>query len=257
MPVDDSNQAQADSWTASGTMWTAMRDRFDAQAGAHGVAAIDALAPTAGEYVIDVGCGAGTTTLQLAERVGDTGERVDTGGQFATVMNAETIQPGEKQAPEPGRQPLAAAEVNDVDLAARGQAIRGVVQRLAPVTGVCGHPRFGRVSIEPLNIETRSPRVEAIPGGVRDDHALAELFPQGCDVGLDRRARRGWRLTGPEAIDEDLGRNRPPVVQSEDREQAPMGRPHQRPPVLTADTDRPQHPEEHPSIGGGPALIHS
>jgi SAM-dependent methyltransferase len=73
MPVDDSNQGQAEFWAESGTMWTALRDRFDAQVGAHGVAAIDALAPSAGEYVIDIGCGAGTTTLQLAERVGVTG----------------------------------------------------------------------------------------------------------------------------------------------------------------------------------------
>jgi SAM-dependent methyltransferase len=73
MPVHDSNQGQAEFWAESGTMWTALRDRFDAQTGAHGLAAIDALAPTAGEYVIDIGCGAGTSTLQLAERVGETG----------------------------------------------------------------------------------------------------------------------------------------------------------------------------------------
>jgi SAM-dependent methyltransferase len=73
MPVDDSNQSQADFWAASGTMWTALRDRFDAQTGAHGLAAIDALAPAAGEHVIDIGCGAGTSTLQLAERVGEKG----------------------------------------------------------------------------------------------------------------------------------------------------------------------------------------
>lgn len=73
MPIDDSNQAQADYWAASGSMWTMLRDRFDAQAGAHGLAAIDALAPAPGEFVIDIGCGAGTTTLQLAERVGPEG----------------------------------------------------------------------------------------------------------------------------------------------------------------------------------------
>jgi SAM-dependent methyltransferase len=73
MPVDDSNRGQAEFWAASGTMWTKLRDRFDAQAGAHGLAAIDALALSGGEYVIDIGCGAGTSTLQLRERVGETG----------------------------------------------------------------------------------------------------------------------------------------------------------------------------------------
>lgn len=74
MPIDESNRGQAEFWAASGAMWTALRDRFDAQTGIHGVAAIDALKPSAGEYVVDIGCGAGTTTLQLAERVGDTGK---------------------------------------------------------------------------------------------------------------------------------------------------------------------------------------
>ena len=74
MPVDDSNQQQADFWIASGPMWTKLRDRFDDQAGKHGLAAIDALAPMAGEVVIDIGCGAGTSTLQIADRVGSQGQ---------------------------------------------------------------------------------------------------------------------------------------------------------------------------------------
>lgn len=73
MAVDESNQAQADFWESSGAQWVAMRDRFDRQASAHGVAAIDALAPAPGDRVIDIGSGAGTSTLQLAERVGESG----------------------------------------------------------------------------------------------------------------------------------------------------------------------------------------
>ena len=72
--VDESNQAQADFWATAGTLWTALRDRFDSQANEHGLAAIEALKPTAGERVIDIGCGAGTTTVQLAGRVGPDGE---------------------------------------------------------------------------------------------------------------------------------------------------------------------------------------
>lgn len=73
MSVHDSNQAQADFWTAAGPLWTKQRDRFDAQASDYGLAAIDALAPSAGERIVDIGCGAGTSTVQLAERVGDQG----------------------------------------------------------------------------------------------------------------------------------------------------------------------------------------
>lgn len=73
MTVHESNQTQADFWTAAGTMWTALRDRFDSQVNEHGLAAIDALAPAPGETVIDIGCGAGTSTVQIADRVGDEG----------------------------------------------------------------------------------------------------------------------------------------------------------------------------------------
>ena len=73
MSVHESNQIQADFWNAAGTLWTAMRDRFDDQVSHHGLAAIDALAPVQGETIIDIGCGAGTATLQIAARVGESG----------------------------------------------------------------------------------------------------------------------------------------------------------------------------------------
>lgn len=73
MGVDDSNRVQADFWAAAGSMWTADRDRFDRQVDHHGRAAIDALAPARGERVIDIGCGAGSTTLAIAEAVGPEG----------------------------------------------------------------------------------------------------------------------------------------------------------------------------------------
>ncbi|MEM7272001.1 MAG: class I SAM-dependent methyltransferase [Actinomycetota bacterium] len=73
MGIADSNQVQADFWAAAGTMWIADRHRFDRQVDHHGQAAIDALAPAAGERVIDIGCGVGSTTLAIAEAVGPTG----------------------------------------------------------------------------------------------------------------------------------------------------------------------------------------
>jgi ubiquinone/menaquinone biosynthesis C-methylase UbiE len=41
-----------------------------------GLAAIDALEPTKGEQVLDIGCGCGQTSLALADRVGSTGSVV-------------------------------------------------------------------------------------------------------------------------------------------------------------------------------------
>lgn len=73
MSMHEDNRAQADFWTSAGHMWTAARDRFDQQVGDHGTAAIDALGPRPGERIVDVGCGAGSTTVELAERVGPDG----------------------------------------------------------------------------------------------------------------------------------------------------------------------------------------
>lgn len=71
--IHGTNQGQADFWSSAGTMWTALRERFDDQAGDHGVAAIDALAPAPGERILDIGCGAGSSTIDIAARVGPEG----------------------------------------------------------------------------------------------------------------------------------------------------------------------------------------
>jgi ubiquinone/menaquinone biosynthesis C-methylase UbiE len=53
-----------------------MQEQTDAQLGPLGQAVIDVLAPKAGERALDVGCGAGQTLLDLAERVGASGHVV-------------------------------------------------------------------------------------------------------------------------------------------------------------------------------------
>jgi SAM-dependent methyltransferase len=50
-----------------------LADLIDLQMSPLGLVAMDALAPAAGQTILDVGCGAGETILQLADRVGPTG----------------------------------------------------------------------------------------------------------------------------------------------------------------------------------------
>ena len=56
--------------------WVEVADRLDLQLSPLGLRAMDALSPEAGETIIDVGCGAGQTVLQLAQRVGPEGRIV-------------------------------------------------------------------------------------------------------------------------------------------------------------------------------------
>lgn len=52
---------------------TELRDLLDLQLSPLGLRAIEALGPRPGEVIVDVGCGCGQTTLQLAEAVGPAG----------------------------------------------------------------------------------------------------------------------------------------------------------------------------------------
>jgi SAM-dependent methyltransferase len=71
------NDLQIEYWnSAAGTTWAAMQARLDAQLAPLGRAALDELAPVPGERVIDIGCGAGATTIELSARVAPTGEAI-------------------------------------------------------------------------------------------------------------------------------------------------------------------------------------
>ncbi|SDA92936.1 class I SAM-dependent methyltransferase [Sinorhizobium sp. NFACC03] len=54
----------------SGERWVTYQARLDAMMAVFGQAAIEAAAPATGERVLDVGCGAGASSLDLAARVG-------------------------------------------------------------------------------------------------------------------------------------------------------------------------------------------
>ncbi|WLR95769.1 class I SAM-dependent methyltransferase [Shinella zoogloeoides] len=69
--MTDENAVQVPDWNGqSGERWVAYQTRLDAMMAVFGQAAIEAAAPAKGERVLDVGCGAGATSFDLAARVG-------------------------------------------------------------------------------------------------------------------------------------------------------------------------------------------
>lgn len=76
MTVDSgANADQIAYWNNSaGATWAALQDRLDRQIEPLGQRAMDAGAPKAGEQVLDIGCGCGQTSLELAQRVGPNGQ---------------------------------------------------------------------------------------------------------------------------------------------------------------------------------------
>lgn len=77
MAADDERAANADQvayWNAqAGVTWAAQQDRLDRQLSPLGQTAMAALDLAADERVIDIGCGCGQTSLELAAEVGSDG----------------------------------------------------------------------------------------------------------------------------------------------------------------------------------------
>jgi SAM-dependent methyltransferase len=68
------NEAQITHWREQGgEAWVRGQNRMDRQLSPVGDLARERLAPKSGEAVVDVGCGTGQTTLQLADAVGPNG----------------------------------------------------------------------------------------------------------------------------------------------------------------------------------------
>jgi SAM-dependent methyltransferase len=70
------NAEQADFWAARAPSWISLESHHEQLIGPAGRMAMHRLNPQAGQHVLDLGCGTGQTTLQLAARVAPGGRAV-------------------------------------------------------------------------------------------------------------------------------------------------------------------------------------
>jgi SAM-dependent methyltransferase len=101
--LDDAgpNAAQITYWNESaGPSWVAAGDALDGQLRPLGLKAMAALSPQPGERLIDIGCGCGDTTMELARRVGAEGAVLgaDISAPMLAVARARAAAAGFSQA---------------------------------------------------------------------------------------------------------------------------------------------------------------
>jgi SAM-dependent methyltransferase len=80
----------------AGEHWSRFHGRFDELLGRFGCAAVDRADPVPGERFVDIGCGAGATTLEIAGRVGPDGlvRGVDLSGPMLGTAWQRAIRDG-------------------------------------------------------------------------------------------------------------------------------------------------------------------
>jgi SAM-dependent methyltransferase len=97
--MTEQNAYQVADWNGqSGERWVANQARLDAMVAMFGHAAIEAAAPASDERVLDVGCGAGTSTLALAARVGPGGQVLGVDISEALIGRARALAPQDSSA---------------------------------------------------------------------------------------------------------------------------------------------------------------
>ena len=91
------NIEQIDEWNGQlGQRWAELQDEIDGIVMPFGMAALEHAAPQSGERVIDIGCGCGGTTIELAQRVGAAGRvlGVDVSQPMLAVAQARALRDG-------------------------------------------------------------------------------------------------------------------------------------------------------------------
>jgi len=115
--ISSANPEQTEFWNAAGGQaWSQFQEQLDSLIAPLGLEAVRALAVEKGEWAIDIGCGCGQTTLDLAARVG-------TGGRVLGIDISVPMLDVAHRRPQP--QPGARLEFRLVD-AQSGDLGRGV-----------------------------------------------------------------------------------------------------------------------------------
>jgi SAM-dependent methyltransferase len=124
--------------------WVKFRHIFVTGLAAHGHVALDILGPQPGQRVLDIGCGLGDTTQQIAALVGSDGEAVgvDSGANFidtatreageAGIANARFLVADVQTEPLGGPYDLAFARMGTMFFISPVAALRNVRQSLVP-----------------------------------------------------------------------------------------------------------------------------
>ncbi|MEO5723974.1 MAG: methyltransferase domain-containing protein [Ilumatobacteraceae bacterium] len=92
--MSDANSKQAEYWEDLASTWLAASDHHERIAAPFGNAAMAALGEITGHQVLDIGCGSGGTTIELARMVGSTGEAVGVDIAPAMVAAARRLAGG-------------------------------------------------------------------------------------------------------------------------------------------------------------------
>jgi SAM-dependent methyltransferase len=98
--MTENNANQVADWNGqSGARWVANQARLDAMVEVFGRAAIETVAPKTGERVLDVGCGAGASSLALADLVGAGGHVLGVDISEPLISRARALVP--QDTPDP------------------------------------------------------------------------------------------------------------------------------------------------------------
>jgi len=184
--------------------------------GIHGTRGIERLAPAAGDRVVDLGCGFGETTLELAGRVGPTGRvvGVDAAPRFIEVAERETravpnvaFEVADVQQGVPGGPyDLAFSRMGMMFFASPVSALREVRARLVPGGRLCMVVWRSKAANEGMAVPENA--VTALLGDPdKGDHVTCGPGPfsmASADVVSDQLMAAGFRSIAFERSDADL-----------------------------------------------------
>ncbi|MGE5185580.1 MAG: class I SAM-dependent methyltransferase [Acidobacteriota bacterium] len=91
--MDGQNTGQIEYWNGpAGQRWAAKHERMDKSLARVTEALLQAAAPLPGERVLDIGCGVGTTTLEIARRTGARVLGIDVSAPMLAVARARAAE---------------------------------------------------------------------------------------------------------------------------------------------------------------------